>query len=140
MKIRVTKKEMPEISQASTSDIAFLLLIFFISTTVFETEFGMSMVLPRLGEAAKKVKSDNVLKIHASSDGSFYIGDKDGEVPVALGDVKKIVEDATAENEDLIISIETDADAAYERMIDVLDEVKAAKAKKYSIKKRRARG
>jgi len=133
MKIRVSKKEMPEISQASTSDIAFLLLIFFISTTVFETEFGMQMVLPAMGESTTKVKSTNVLKIHASAEGGFFID----EAPVPLTEIRGIVEEATADNEDLIISIETDADAAYERMIDVLDEVKAAKAQRYSIKKRR---
>ena len=34
-KMKRPSMKAPEISQASTSDIAFLLLIFFISTTVF---------------------------------------------------------------------------------------------------------
>ena len=40
-------------------------------------------------------------------------------------------------NDNLIISIETDGDAAYQRMIDVLDEVKASGAQRFSIKQHR---
>jgi biopolymer transport protein ExbD len=133
MKIRVSKKGPPEISQASTADIAFLLLIFFISTTVFETEFGIPMVLPAIGGESRKVKSDNVMKIRASANGGYTVDD----TPTPLGQIRDIIKTSLAENENLIISIETDADAAYERMIDVLDEVKAAKAQRFTIKKRR---
>jgi biopolymer transport protein ExbD len=121
----------PEISQASTADIAFLLLIFFISTTVFEQEFGMQVVLPGLGGKSVKVRRDNVLTIHAAADGAFYIED----APIALREIRTRVEGELEGNDQLIISIETDGEAAYERMIDVLDEVKAAGAPRFSIKR-----
>jgi biopolymer transport protein ExbD len=123
----------PEISQASTADIAFLLLIFFISTTVFETEFGMQVVLPGMGGTPMKVKRENVLTLRAAADGSVFLDDS----PVALPTVRTLIEEQLDANPDLTISIETDGSAAYERMIDVLDEVKAAKAQRFSIKKGR---
>jgi biopolymer transport protein ExbD len=123
----------PEISQASTADIAFLLLIFFISTTVFEQEFGIPVVLPGLGGKAVKVKRENVLTVRAAADGSIYVDD----APVPLGQVRTMLETQLNENESLIISIETDPEAPYERMVDVLDEVKAAGAQRFSIKKYR---
>jgi len=132
-KIKRPSNPPPEISQASTADIAFLLLIFFISTTVFEQEFGMQVVLPGLGGKATKVRPENVLKIRAAADGTIFVGD----APVALRNVEGMVETRLAENDQLIISIETDSDAAYERMIDVLDEVKAAGAPRFSIKRYR---
>ncbi len=123
----------PEISQASTADIAFLLLIFFISTTVFETEFGMQVVLPGLGGQPMKVKRENVLTLRATADGSVFMDD----APVALPNVRNLIEAELEGNPELTISIETDGNAAYERMVDVLDEVKAANAKRFSIKKGR---
>ena len=44
--LKKKKRGTPEISMASTSDIAFLLLIFFIVSTVFNLEMGLPMVLP----------------------------------------------------------------------------------------------
>jgi biopolymer transport protein ExbD len=120
----------PEISQASTADIAFLLLIFFISTTVFEQEFGMQVLLPGLGGKSVKVKRDNVLTVRAASDGAIYIED----APTPLREVRGVLEGRLEANENLIISIETEGEAAYQRMIDVLDEVKAAGAERFSIK------
>lgn len=123
----------PEISQASTADIAFLLLIFFISTTVFETEFGIPLVLPGLGGEATKVKRDNVLTIRTDDAGQIYMNDN----IVGLRELRTLVTAEIAANKNIVISIETDGDAAYERMIDVLDEVKAAEAPSISIKKSR---
>ena len=40
-------------------------------------------------------------------------------------------------SQNLVIVIETDAAARYEQMINVLDEVKAANARKFSFKKSR---
>ncbi|MCK4415471.1 MAG: biopolymer transporter ExbD [Candidatus Eisenbacteria sp.] len=120
----------PEISQASTADIAFLLLIFFISTTVFEQEFGMQVLLPGLGGKSVKVKRDNVLTVRAGADGEIYVED----APTALRELRGVLEGRLEANENLIISIETEGDAAYQRMIDVLDEVKAAGAERFSIK------
>ncbi|MFC1572636.1 ExbD/TolR family protein [Candidatus Eisenbacteria bacterium] len=122
----------PKISQASTADIAFLLLIFFISTTVFDFEFGIPLQLPPI-EGRTKVIRDNVLILHATADGTVRADDN----PVALRDLRGIIEQGLADNKDLVVSIETDGEAAYSHMVDVLDEVKAAKAGRISIKKRR---
>ncbi len=122
----------PEISQASTADIAFLLLIFFISTTVFETEFGMQLTLPGLGGERVKVARKNVLTIRAAADGSILIDD----TPVTLRDVRARVKSEKEANPNLIVTIQTDGEAPYSRMIDVLDEVQMAGAERISIRKR----
>ncbi len=123
----------PEISQASTADIAFLLLIFFIATTEVGAEFGLQMILPELGGKAVRVKRENVLTIATDREGGIYIDDR----PVGLREIRTTIQGALENNPNLIVSIETAADARYEQMIDVLDEVKLAKAPRFSIKKAR---
>ncbi|MBD3237507.1 MAG: biopolymer transporter ExbD [Candidatus Eisenbacteria bacterium] len=123
----------PEISQASTADIAFLLLIFFIATTEVGAEFGLQMILPGLGGKPARVKRENVMTITTDGGGGIYIDDR----PVALREIRTTIQGELESNPNLIVSIETAADARYEQMIDVLDEVKLAKAPRFSIKKAR---
>ena len=52
-----------EIPTSSMADIAFLLLIFFLVTTVFPKDKGLSIVLPEPGEEAQ-VSQKNILHLH----------------------------------------------------------------------------
>lgn len=131
MKIKTTPKTPPEIPQASVADVAFLLLIFFIATTQFETEFGIPLQLPGIGTTSVKVKSDNVLAIKTSADGLVYVRDE----VVSLRQVRDVVKTELEGNANLVVVIETAEDAPYESMVNVLDEVKVAKAERISIKK-----
>ncbi len=129
MKIRTLPRPLPEIPQAPLADVAFLLLIFFIATTQFQTEFGIPLQLPGIGTV--KVRRENVLAIRAAADGRIFIGERE----VGLREVREVVGAELAGNPQLVVLIETAADASYERMVDVLDEVKSANAVRVSIKK-----
>ncbi|MBM3316232.1 MAG: biopolymer transporter ExbD [Candidatus Eisenbacteria bacterium] len=131
-KIKRPRPPVPEISQASVADVAFLLLVFFIATTTFETEYGIPVLLPGMEGKAVKVKRENVITVRAAADGMVYIE----SVPVSLRDVRTRVRTELDLNDQLIVTIETDGDAAYQQMVDVLDEVKAAGAPRFSIRKR----
>jgi|WetSurSiteA1Bulk_404760.scaffolds.fasta_scaffold273749_1 biopolymer transport protein ExbD len=131
MKIRTRPKPPPEIPQASVADVAFLLLIFFIATTQFETEFGIPLQLPGLGGGSVRVKRDNVLTVKTTAEGLVYVRDQ----VVPLREVRGLVRAELEANENLVVVIETAEDAAYAQMVDVLDEVKNAKAARISIKK-----
>ena len=52
---RKRKGELGELTLSSTADVAFLLLIFFIVTTIFAAEQGLIMILP-----AKQTESTTV--------------------------------------------------------------------------------
>lgn len=112
------------------SDIAFLLLIFFLVTTIFAVEMGIPLVLPGKTATTVKVKRDNILEIKAYANGSITIG-KD---PVTIDQVRPIVEEKLAENEKLIVVIVTHPDSEYGLMIDILDEIKLANARVISLK------
>jgi biopolymer transport protein ExbD len=55
-----------DIPTSSLADIAFLLLIFFLVTTVFDEERGLSMLLP---QAEQVVPQTNVLHFIVRTDG-----------------------------------------------------------------------
>ena len=129
--LKKKKKGTPEISMASTSDIAFLLLIFFIVSTVFNLEMGLPMVLPSgQTESAAKVSRKNILEVRAQADNTIIINNS----VVKLTDVRRIVQDAQEENPKVVVVIETSPQAHYGTMVNILDELKMAGIRKISLK------
>jgi len=80
---RLQSKSRPttEISAASMSDIAFLLLIFFLVTTIFALEMGIPLVLPGKESSNVKVSRKNILEVKAYPNGAVMVGDK--QVPLS---------------------------------------------------------
>lgn len=131
MKKKLTKsKATSEISAASMSDIAFLLLIFFLVSTIFAVEKGIPLLLPGQQSKNVKVKRKNILVIQAHANSSITVDKK----PVGIKEVRTVVERKLAENEKLIVVIETHPDCEYGLMIDILDEIKLANARVISLK------
>ena len=130
MAIKKAAPPQEEISQSSLSDIAFLLLVFFIATTIFPTEKGIPLILPGATSQKTPINRKNVMVITCDAAGALFVDDE--SISVRL--LKDEVERRLAENEKLVISIETHPDAAYGNMVGVLDEVKRANATRISIK------
>jgi biopolymer transport protein ExbD len=130
MPIKRTKLE-PTIPAASLSDIIFLLLIFFLVTTTMAVEKGLPMSLPGKQSQTVKLKQDAVFHISIQADGTISTK-QTGPLPITR--VKSLIEEKLMENEKLVIVIETHPDADYGIMIDVLDELRLAKANRISLK------
>ena len=118
------------ISAASMSDIAFLLLIFFLVTTIFALEEGIPLVLPGKQSTNVKVKRDNILVIQTLANGDIVV-DKN---VVALQSLRALVERRLAENDKLIVVVESHPDSEYGLMVDILDELRLANARRISLK------
>lgn len=121
---------MQEIPTASLADISFLLLIFFLSTCMFALEEGIPLVLPGRSSGTLKVKRSAVCVVQTRPDGTITV-DKE---PATLAQVRRIVETKLAENENLVVVIETHPDSEYGLMVDVLDELRLANARRISLK------
>jgi len=127
------RKQIEEgVPTSSMADIAFLLLVFFLVTTVFPKDRGLALVLPQ-GEV--HVTAANVL--HLLVDASGTVGVRRGASPqtqfVRTQDVGAIWTSAVAENPDLIAALKTDLDAEYGRMVDVLDQLQSVGAERVSL-------
>jgi len=120
----------PSIPTASMGDIAFLIIIFFMTTSIFSREKGLKIVLPEKGEEVK-VKQENVMEVRVSPDGRVLVGKEN--TPVQIPEVRELVVRALADNPKMAIALKVSRRAPYRTMIDVFDQLKMAKAKRISL-------
>lgn len=130
MKVDRKARVTDEIPASSMSDIAFLLLVFFLVTTAFSTEKGMQLQLPEMESLEAKVSSQNMLKLEVRANGQVYVGYGTERTPMPVPAIAPFVRSEIEKNPELICSVKTDDNALYEMMIDVLDELKKASASK----------
>ncbi|NLG62182.1 MAG: biopolymer transporter ExbD [Candidatus Cloacimonetes bacterium] len=123
-----------EIPTSSMADIAFLLLVFFLVTTVFDEERGLPIVLPEQGEE-QEVSQRNVLHLTVLEDGTVEV--KRGESPtvqrVSARDVAGIWRLGFQQNPNLIAAVKTAPNAPYRNMVAVLDQLQTAGAERISL-------
>ncbi|MCZ0936908.1 ExbD/TolR family protein [Candidatus Palauibacter sp.] len=128
------QKVSDEIPTSSMADIAFLLLVFFLTTTVFNEERGLPIVLPEQAEE-QDVSGRNLIFFIVQPDGRVIVrrGESEQEQVVAHTQVANILRTELAGNENLIAAIQTHPNAPYRHMVNVLDEVKLAGAERISL-------
>lgn len=135
MKVSRKRKGSSEIPTSSMSDIAFLLIIFFMATTKFDVKEGLSMVLPAAaqeGSTVVKLSEKDMTRIMITSDGEIMLNEDNIGIfnqSVFDGRIKSIL----VSNPQMIFSIKTDREAKYNEMIRVLDRLKSAGAEKISL-------
>ncbi len=119
---------------ASTADIAFLLLIFFLVTTTFPKDKGLSIVLPEPGEEAQ-VSQKNILHLIVQPTGIVDVkrGESQQVVQMRPSEIDALWRQEVAANPNMIAAVKTHPDAPYKFMIDVLDALHLAKAERISL-------
>ncbi len=132
MKKKKKLGSMGEVNTSATADISFLLLIFFIVSTIFAEEKGLIMLLPgpKKEDDVVKVKESNVATIKVNYDNSLTLDSKS----VLINQVKSLIEARILANEKTVVVLETHPDAHYGKMVAVLDELKLANARKLTLK------
>jgi biopolymer transport protein ExbD len=130
------KKNRPsgEIPTSSMADIAFLLLVFFLVTTVFDEQRGLRIVLPEAQQEVE-VSQRNILHILIQPNGVVHL--RRGEAPavqvISAAQLGAIWRQEYAQNENLIAAVKTSPQAPYRFMVDVLDQLQAARAERISL-------
>jgi biopolymer transport protein ExbD len=112
-------KASSDIPSSSLADIAFLLLIFFMVTTVFQSDRDRPIEWPEAA-AAEKIdeKQKNILNIWMERDGTVFMNDQ----PFPMADVSQYVAPLYAQSERaLVISIRGDREVPY-RYVDILQK------------------
>jgi len=123
-----------EVPTSSMADIAFLLLIFFLVTTVFPKDSGLPIVLPEESEEVE-VNQKNILHIVIQPSGVVEVrrGESQQVQTVTPNDIEGIWRQDVSSNPNLIAGVKTHPDAPYRFMIDVLDALQTAGADKISL-------
>ena len=131
---RKTKVE-AEIPNASMADVAFLLLIFFLVTTVFNEEKGLELMLPESKAQEVQVSQKNMLHIMVQPDGRVVLkkGKNPDEAPIPVAGLAERMRQEISLNPKIIAAVKTHPDATYDMMVQVLDELQKAEASRISL-------
>ena len=118
---RKTPSSIPNIQISPMIDMVFLLLIFFIMTTMFLTQVKtIPLQLPTAENAEIQTTTDFIVAIKA--DGSTWLGDKKLPMEQILLQTQK----ALKSNSQLGVIIRADGKTNYSTVINVLDKLKQA--------------
>lgn len=108
-----------KIPDSSLADIAFLLLIFFMVTTVFRTDSERDIIWPQ-AQATEKIdeKAKNILNIWVERNGEVFMNDQPFQMEQVSGFVGPLY---ASSDRRLVISIRGDREVPY-RTIDQLQK------------------
>jgi len=115
-----------DINMAPLIDCVFLLLIFFITTTVFVEETGVEVQKPKAASAQDLEKKS--IMIALTSDGKIVYGGRQ----IDLNGVRGVVAQQLLDKELPVIIFADDASRSG-RLVDLIDECKIAGAKHVSV-------
>ena len=118
-----------DIPTGPMADISFLLIIFFMVTTVFVVYRGFSVDLPR-AERIDPIKSRrNVVSIWIDPGGRIMVD----EFEAQLSDVASIVHTKLLENPRIIVQVKSDRNTPYKMISGIIEELKKADALRVSF-------
>ena len=134
MKFSVSSKPKSEISTASMPDIIFMLLVFFMVTTVLREYEGLPIGLPSATKIEKLESKRNTAHLWVNKVGLVSIDDKRVPMPA----VRNVIYAKLAENPKLTTSLKADKETTMRIITDLHQELRNANALKvnYSAKTR----
>ena len=120
MRSRRTLRGQAEIQMTPLIDMVFILLIFFVVTTSFTAETGIGIERPRAGSAESLPRESVAIAVGA--DGRIVL---DGQ-EVGLFSVRPHLQRRLRNRTDLSAVIVADRTVAIDRIVRVMDEIRAA--------------
>ena len=110
------------IPTSSMADIAFLLIVFFMMTTVFSSNAGMEHMLPKQDQDNQLITPEAAIHLHVVSKDHFLM---DGQtIPMeGVARVYAYVDSRLQVNPNKPIILQTAPDAPYGAMVAVMDQL-----------------
>ncbi len=120
-------------------DVAFLLLIFFMVTTVFRQPQALEISLPPK-DAKVEVAQSNVMTLRVLPGPRIYYSVGDQSVnPYKKAkdnkDLAQIVENEAKANPKIVVVIKIARDAKYEAMVDIIDQLQIHGVSRFGLAK-----
>jgi len=106
-------------SQSSLTDIVLLLLIFFLLTSSFVTNFGIKVDIPKAETGAQT--EAQLITVAVTKDGQFYV---DGE-PTSSGMLASALREARGNKTQATLVLRADKDAIIDNAVRVMNIAKA---------------
>lgn len=114
-------------------DVAFLLLTFFMLTTVFRRPQTLEIKLPP-SNTNVQVSASNLLVIRVDEDHRIFQSSGLAKPNLLdFGELGSFFKSKVAEDPNMIILVKLDRKAKYYYMVDIIDELNLAKLSRYSV-------
>ena len=126
MKIQRKSKASNEISTSSMPDIIFMLLIFFMVTTVMREFDGLDVLIPSAKMIEKLESKRHTVHIWATRDGLISVNDK----IINLEDLSNVMFLKISNDPRITVSLKSDDDSRMELITDIHNELRKAQALK----------
>ncbi|MFA3781873.1 ExbD/TolR family protein [Melioribacteraceae bacterium 4301-Me] len=132
--VQIKKRKLPEaeIPTSSMADISFLLLLFFLVSTVIDVDTGIGLVLPEYVPPEQQqfvpLSKDRLAALLINENGDVLLNNELISIPQISKTLKPRIEskiDLPA-NKKLVVSVKTDRKTSYNLFIQALDQVKQA--------------
>ena len=142
------KRQMQEINASSMADIAFLLLVFFLVTTTFDSDYGLQRSLtPKPTEEVEPIDINkrNVFVILINRNDEMYVNGEIGDINLLREEVKNFIlnpandEKLSAKKQVFsekwgkeisiskgVVALQTDRNTSYKKYIEVQNVLAAA--------------
>ena len=116
-----------EISMTPLIDMVFILLIFFVVTTTFTKETGITV--KKAKAATSEVINEHLFTVALNSDGEYWHESKQYDIQTIVA----AIEQAILSDDETHIVIIPDKDGRVEPLIAILDELRAKDITKFSL-------
>ena len=126
MKLNRKNKEKSEISTSSLPDIIFMLLIFFMVTTVMREFEGLDVLLPRAKTIEKLESKRHTSYNWATKDGLISVDDK----IVSIVNLAELMYQKISNDPKLTVSLKSDENSLMKTISDIHTELRKAQALK----------
>jgi biopolymer transport protein ExbD len=113
-------------------DVAFLLLIFFMVTTVFRTPQALEINLPPDNQSTVPVAQSKVLEIRVLPDRAYFRNAADPWARSPVPDLTKVF-DLYKNDAQKIVLVKVDREARFNDMVRIIDELDLAKLTRFSL-------
>lgn len=116
-------------------DVAFLLLIFFMITTVFRKPQALEINLPPNKEQTAQIAASNVLQLDVLGEDRMYWKRGQKEDPwarTAVDQLNEILKPLKG-NDKIVVLIKIDRNAKFNSMVSIIDQLDLAHLGRFSI-------
>ena len=117
-----------EISTASLPDIIFMLLIFFMVTTVMREYEGLDVIMPRAKMIEKLESKRHTTYVWATKDGLVSVDDR----IIHINDLAGLMYNKVAKDPRVTVSLKSDEKATMKLITDIHTQLRTANALKLS--------
>ena len=128
MKISRKTQSKNEISTSSMPDIIFMLLIFFMVTTVMREFDGLDVLIPRAKMIEKLESKRHTAYIWVTKDGLISVNDR----LISINSLSNTMYEKIAEDPKITVSLKSDENAKMKLITDIHSQLRTANALKLS--------